>query len=259
MWAELAGRVVMTADRLGKLQEQRIALHGKLAKLRPLQDIYTPAAVVALVRDEAARDPETPVVPIEQQKLYLPSELTAKERAAGCQQGITEMEAKICESQCGDALVKLRRHLHSKRFLISHRDGNITGQARATKSQTLIAQVGERANAAAAKYCCARLALLCLRWVDALAEYPPLLEADITLDGEQIQSDTAAKKKLQMIVAGKGKRTPQHITSAKKKILSLIWTVNRKESEGDENEDKEALHECESQLVAWAQQKLTIL
>jgi hypothetical protein len=238
--AEVGGLALLTADREGKLQERRIALIAKLRKLRNLQKIFTPAAIAALERDEAARDPDAPPIPMEKVKLYLPSALTESERRYGCQRGVVEMEAKLRLAQCGDALANIRCRLHAKRFLILFRDRNVTGQVRATKSRTLIQQVGERVTASAQKYTQARNALIQLLGADSCPQFKELKAEDLTLDGQVEDNDAAAAKKLKMIAAGKGKRTPRHVKGSSKRVMSWIWTA-----QGSDSSDEVQLHECE--------------
>jgi hypothetical protein len=237
----MAGFTLLTADREGKLQERRLAMIGKMRKLRNLQNIFTPGAITALERDEAARDPDAAPIPIEKVKLYLPSELTGSDLRYGCQRGVAEMEARLRVAQCDDALANIRSRLHAKRFLISFRDCNITGQIRATKSRTLIQQVGERVTASSQKYTQARNALIQLEGADAYPRFKELKQQDLMLDGEVQDDDALAVKRLKMIAVGKGKRTPRHVKGSSKRVMSWIWTA-----QGSESEDEEALHECES-------------
>ncbi|KAJ7039475.1 hypothetical protein C8F04DRAFT_1254756 [Mycena alexandri] len=240
--AEMAGLALMTADREGKLQERRLAL---ISKLRTLQRIYTPGAIAAMEREEATRDPNAPPVPIEKTKLYLPSGLTEQQRATGCQRGIPAMEAKLRLAQCGDALANIRCRLHGKWFLIMFRDGNITGQVRATKSRTLIDSVGDRVTASAQKYTQARVLLIQLQGADSIPHFKELKPQDLTLDGQVEDADAAAVKKLKMIQAGKGKRTPRHIKGSSKQVMSWIWSA-----QGSMDSSEEQLHE--SMHIEWS-------
>ncbi|KAJ7446867.1 hypothetical protein B0H11DRAFT_1660545, partial [Mycena galericulata] len=165
-------------------------------------------------------------------RLFMPSELSAGEREHGCQRGIAEMEARLREAQCSDALITLRSHLHSK----------------PTKSRTLIGSIGDKATAAANKYRQGRAALLNLKGPSYAPRFRELKDADLTLDGEEATSDTAARKKLSMLSAGKGARTPRHIAGSSKRVLSWIWTA-----EGALEDDEEGLHA--SIRVEWCRAK----
>jgi hypothetical protein len=120
------------------------------------------------------------------------------------------------------------------------RDRNVTGQVRATKSRTLIQQVGERVTASAQKYTQARNALIQLLGADSCPQFKELKAEDLTLDGQVEDNDTAAAKKLKMIAAGKGKRTPRHVKGSSKRVMSWIWTA-----QGSDSSDEVQLHECE--------------
>jgi hypothetical protein len=229
----------VTADRQGKIQERRIALLAKLRTLRSLQALYSPAVVAAVERDEARRDPEAAPVLVEKIRLYLPSDLTTHERTYGCQRGLPEMEARLREAQCHDALANIRTRLHAKRFLIAYRNSQVTGQGRATKSRTLIDQVSERVMASAEKYRDARKALHNLRGTDSCPEFKELKPEHLALDGEVEESDAQAWAKLRFIAAGKGKRTPRHVKGTSKKVMSWIWT-----SAGSFDSTEEELHDC---------------
>ncbi|KAJ7436806.1 hypothetical protein B0H11DRAFT_1754347 [Mycena galericulata] len=235
--SEIAGHALVTADQESKIQERRLTFLSKYRKFQRLQEIYTPGAVRASQAAEAARDPDASPVPAEKIRLFMPSELSAGEREHGCQRGIAEMEARLREAQCSDALIALRSHLHSKRHLITFRNKNVTGQVKATKSRTLIGSVGDKATAAANKYRQGRSALLNLKGADHAPHFRELKDADLTLDGEEASSDTAARKKLSMLSAGKGAHTPRHIAGSSKRVLSWIWTAP-----GALDDDEEELH-----------------
>lgn len=239
--AQISGLTIVTADRESKLQEQRLALQAKLRPFRVLQQIYTPAAVRAVEREERSRVPEALPVKAENIRLFLPSELTDTERAAGCQEGLAEMEAKLREAQCNDALVKLRAGLHAKRHVMYWKSSNITGQNGATRSQTLVGQINDRISATATKYREARRALLSLKGADYAPHLQPLKDADLTLDGDIKDDESAAKKKLAMISAGKGARTPRHLVGTSRTVMSWIWSAS-----GALDATEDGLHECES-------------
>ncbi|KAJ7142169.1 hypothetical protein C8R46DRAFT_1233204 [Mycena filopes] len=245
--AEIAGMTLVTADRQSKLQESRIALMAKLRPFRALQEVYTPGAVTALARVERARNPDATPVKAENMRLFLPSELTADERGT-CREGLVEMEGKLREGQCGDALVLLRARLHAKRHILYWKGGNVGGQHGATRANTLTGQITDRIQATAKKYNQARTALLKLKGPDCAPHWKPLKEADLTLDGDVKDDDATARKKLSLIQAGKGGRTPRHIAGTSRTVLSWIWA-----SQGALDASENDLHE--SLRVEWARAK----
>ncbi|KAJ7484897.1 hypothetical protein B0H11DRAFT_2157487 [Mycena galericulata] len=245
---ELAGQTVVAADRESKIQEVRLSLLKKLATFRNLQETFMPGAPTIIEADEAARDPETVPPRVEHIKLYMPSDLAEGARTAACVKGLAEMEAKMRAAQCGDALGVLRGRLHAKRHLISFRNDNLTGQNTTTKARSLISEVGDRVTLTAQKYRKGREALIALKGETHAPHFKELKDDDIRLDGDNGESDTAAKKKLAMISAGRGARAPRNAPGQSKRLMSWIWTTNV--SSGDEEKD---LHD--SVRVEWARAK----
>ncbi|KAJ7817577.1 hypothetical protein B0H13DRAFT_1662585 [Mycena leptocephala] len=230
--AELAGHALVTADRASKINDRRRTFFQKLQKFRRLQEIFTPGAARAVAAEEAVRDPDAPPKKAEEVRLYMPSDLPAWEQKHGCQRGVVAIESALRDGQCESAMIAIRSGLHTKRHLIGFRNTQVTGQVKATKARTLIAQVGERVDANAAKYRQGRKALQALVGEDDLPylDHRPhcreLKPSHLTLANEEIESDTAARKKLSLLSAGKGARTPRHITGSSKHVLSWIWMVN---------------------------------
>ncbi|KAJ7496076.1 hypothetical protein B0H11DRAFT_1716264 [Mycena galericulata] len=250
--SEIAGHALVTADRESKIQERRLTFFSKYRKFQQATRDLHPGSC-----SRAARDPDAPPIATEKIQLFMPSELSAYEREHGCQRGIAAMEARLREAQCSDALIALRSHLHSKRHLITFRNKNVTGQVKATKSRTLIGAVGDKATAAANKYRQGRMALLKLKGADHAPHFRELKESDLTLDGEEATSETAARKKLSMLGAGKGARTPRHIAGSSRRVLSWIWTAP-----GALEDKEDELHECTSLVfycsirVEWCRAKV---
>ncbi|KAJ7704630.1 hypothetical protein B0H14DRAFT_2416236 [Mycena olivaceomarginata] len=251
--AEVAGTALVAADREQKIQELRLTTLKKIATFRKLQAIYMPGAASAIETDEAGRDPDEPPPRVEKIKLYMPSDLSAADRLSGCIKNLPDMEVKMRIAQCDNALVVMRGRLHAKRHLITFRNENITGQIKSTKARTLIGQVGDRVTASAEKYRKGRAALVALKGDGYAPHFRPLRETDIRLEGDNGESDAAAKKKLAMISAGRGARAPRTAPGQSKRTMSWIWTV--KAGSGDAERD---LHDCESSFLLssiWARAK----
>ncbi|KAJ7756767.1 hypothetical protein DFH07DRAFT_958904 [Mycena maculata] len=232
--AELAGTALLTADRQNKLHDWRRAVLVKIGMFHDLQKRFMPGAAWAIEEAERERDAEAAPPKPETISLFMPSGMPQLEDPLrGCVKGLLEMEARLRASQCDNAMVQLRSRLHAKRHLIFFRNDNIHGQVHATKARTLIDQIGERIEESAEKYRVARRALIALRGVEAEAAYPELKPADVRLDGDDGESDAAARGKLAMIGAGTSRR-----------LMSWIWTAP-----GALDDAEERLHE--SVRVEW--------
>ncbi|KAJ6631629.1 hypothetical protein B0H10DRAFT_1772681 [Mycena sp. CBHHK59/15] len=170
-------------------------------------------------------------------KLYLPSGLRAVDREHGCRKGLSVMEAKLREGQCGDSLRRLRSRLHAKRHMLTYRDANV-GQRAMTRAYSLVERIGERVDAVAAKYRRARDALIALKGLDECAGWKELKPGDIQLDEER-EVDAKARKKLGNIGSSKFRRVPGPAMSSRERSMSWIWTEG-----GGPGEDEAELHEC---------------
>ncbi|KAJ7889257.1 hypothetical protein B0H13DRAFT_1888092 [Mycena leptocephala] len=237
--AQISGLTLITADRESKIQEHRFALHAKLRTFRTLQQIYTPAAAAAVEREERSRNPDaTPVKP-ENIRLFLPSELTDSEWATGCQEGLAEMEAKLREAQCNDALVKLRGHLHAKHHILYWKPSNVTGQIGATCSQTLIGQISDRITATATKYRDARRALRSLKGTQGFRSHTGWRREGRRVScEEEISNDLSWERR----------QAARHMAGMSRTVMSWIWA-----SRGALDPEEDGLHE--SLRVEWARGK----
>ncbi|KAJ7017149.1 hypothetical protein C8F04DRAFT_979871, partial [Mycena alexandri] len=190
---------------------------------------------------EEGRDPDRPAPTAENIKLWLPSELKADVRRRACRKGVPEVEAKVRQAQCTDALNDLRSRLHAQRHLITWRNSNSTGQRAATRSATLIGRVGDRIARVAEKYRRAREALIELKGPTFAPEFKVLEAKDLTTNLEE-ESDADARRKLARL--GSTKRARNEPTSGKK-TFSWLWTAG-----GGPGEDEAQLHE--SVRVEWS-------
>ncbi|KAJ7439189.1 hypothetical protein B0H11DRAFT_1752144 [Mycena galericulata] len=225
MKAEMS-KTRLTADRESKVNEHCVAFMAKLRRFRKLQRVYTPGAIRVILVEEASRDEDALPPKAEHVHLYLPSALSAEERVNGCQRGLPDMEARLREAQCSDALVDIRAALHTKSHLISFKNENVTGQVHLTRSQTLISQVGARVTAYHHKYSEARRALIVLKGAHHAPHFMKLRTTDLTLDAEEKESDAKSQEKLGKISAGKQGRAACNGPS-RSRLLSWIWTARR--------------------------------
>jgi hypothetical protein len=238
--AELKGTALMAADCENRIQEWCHALLVKIGKFHGLQKIYMPGAALALDELEGKRDMEAPAPAAEKVKLFMPNEMTpqsANDTLCGCVPGLVEMEAKLCVTQCNNSLSLLRARLHAKHHLIHFCNSNVTGQIQSTKARTLIDQVGEWVELYANRYRQGHKALEALKGSEAYPHLLPLRPDDVQLDGDAGESDTAARKKLAMISAGRGAHAPHNAPGMLKRVISWVWMAWGAL-------DKAALHDC---------------
>ncbi|KAH7904935.1 hypothetical protein BJ138DRAFT_1106403 [Hygrophoropsis aurantiaca] len=232
-----------TVNQASVLEDKRIACLNKLRGFRDLQRLYMPGAVCCIQREDDSRDREALPPNVENIKLWLPSDLPPSDRLSGCVKDLPDMERKLREAQCHDALDALRARLHAKAYLITFRNKNMRGQVQSTRSRTLIARIGDRANFCAQKYRHARSALIRLSGQEFDGHtFKELLPTDLTLDcedGADVQSQQALAR------AGKdtGPRTKKK--SNGRKILSWIWTAGG----GPDEEQESGVHQ--SVRVEW--------
>ncbi|KAJ7116241.1 hypothetical protein C8R43DRAFT_1137919 [Mycena crocata] len=249
--AESAGLALVTANRESRIHDMRLSFFAKLRTFRNLQEIYMPGAIRAVKREDERRDTDAEPPKAEAVKLWMPSEFEEEEeRGEACQSGLGDMEAKLREAQCSDALLAIRSRLHTKRHLIGFRDQFITGQNDTTKARKLIDVVGDRVNTSEKKYTRARGALSVLKGKDHAPHFKVLKREDLTLDGELGDKEVAARKKLALAGVGKRNRLPRHLEGSTRKTLSWIWTaVNA--TFGPEDEP----HLHEAVRVEWSRAK----
>ncbi|KAK6993086.1 CxC2 domain-containing protein [Favolaschia claudopus] len=224
--AQLKGTALITADRENRMQEWRHALLVKIGKFRALQKVYMPGSIQALEDFEAGRNADLPPPTAERVKLFMPSQMSAEsDGLRGCVAGLLKMEEKLRVSQCENSLASLRARLHAKRHLITFRNSFVTGQVHSTKARTLIEQVGERIDSYADRYRQGHSALEALGVASSYRHLRQLKPEDVQLDGDDGESDSAARKKLAMIGSGRGARAPRNAPGTSKRLMSWIWTA----------------------------------
>ncbi|KAJ7078540.1 hypothetical protein B0H15DRAFT_788814, partial [Mycena belliarum] len=246
--SELAGTVLVAADRENKIQEWRHTLLVKIATFRNLQKVYMPGAAAAIAAAEAERNFDEVAPKPEAIKLWMPSDMQPANEAdvlRGCVPGLLDMEAKMRVAQCENSLVSLRSRLHAKGFLIGFRNENVTGQLGSSRAGTLIGLVGERVTAYAKRYRMGRQALISLHGAERYPHLLPLLDSHITLDGDWGESDLEAREKLSLLGSGAGARTSRVAPGTSRRTMSWIWTAPGALEDGEAR-----LHE--SIRVEWA-------
>ncbi|OJT12474.1 hypothetical protein TRAPUB_10982 [Trametes pubescens] len=141
------------------LHERRNALRRKLLKYRELQGVYMPRAMSLIANDPACHND---VERVEDVRLVLPSEIALLQRGVVCSPRLCEMEERMREAQCRDALQDVRNQLHIIDHLFRYKKVNVRHQGANTRVRTDIASQDTKKTRAAEKYRRARRAKLAL-------------------------------------------------------------------------------------------------
>ena len=201
-----------------------------------------PAATIMLNKDEASQQalPEANCRSLEAefQLLCLPSLLPADHRKHNCNANLVEIEVKLREAQCHDALDKIRSLQRGRLSFIGFRNRNIRGQNPNTRAKDTLDRLEDKTKAMAVKYMAARDALLALRgpgrWEQELR---PLVHGDLTTpDGQEISieipGDTVGPDGRTL---SKKQRTAERLGLGQgKKTVSWIWTTTGAIGDGDD-------------------------
>jgi hypothetical protein len=77
-------------------------------------------------------------------KLFLPSELSAENRARACEKGLDSIEAEMRECELHDTLEELRQALRTRTATNRYRHRNLSGQRALTRGQGVLRQIQVR-------------------------------------------------------------------------------------------------------------------
>ncbi|KAJ7030837.1 hypothetical protein C8F04DRAFT_1186481 [Mycena alexandri] len=144
----------------------RTKLIRRLDQLRDLQGTYSPASIVALESREAPVG-ELP----ENEPLFLPSALSEAERAAGCSEGLVDIEMLLRNAQCQTSLVWLRNQLHIKARFLNYKKLHARHQGANTRSRTIVARNESKIRLHSEKYQAAWNAILAITGGDESKMY----------------------------------------------------------------------------------------
>ncbi|KAJ7059029.1 hypothetical protein C8F01DRAFT_1303448, partial [Mycena amicta] len=229
---EVRGNATLTADRSSQIDELRATFFKKLNSIQREQEVFMAGVTVLRAAEEERRDGELPAPKAEDVKLWLPSDLTDLQRSWVCKSALPEVEAKLREAQCGDALAKIRSHLYAKTHLIHTRNAMAVGQAASTRSSTLIQRVGDRLEREVTKYTQAWTALRRLKGKDYAPHLRELQRGDLHVRTET-ESDARARIRLGRLgESRRGRNEPTATTAAEgSKGVSWIWSAVREDDE----------------------------
>nr|GAT46441.1 predicted protein [Mycena chlorophos] len=234
---------LMTASHELKTEELRASLLRKIVRFRELQCIYMPGAPAVLAKIETLRDQNEVPPPPELIRLVMPSQMAWKNDLGGptgCLPGLAVIEERQRVSQCENTLSQLRSSLHARRWLIAHRNANLTGQRQTTRAAKLMERMGHRTDWLKARYDRGFGALAGLRVAAAYAYLRPLSPDDVRLDQDRDIADLDARSKLAKINTSRGARPSRNMpsTSKSRRLMSWIWTA-----QGAFDDDEAHLHD----------------
>ncbi|KAF7308292.1 CxC2 domain-containing protein [Mycena chlorophos] len=233
--AHIKSPYLVSATHEIKTEELRSSLSQKIARFRELQAIYMPGAAAVLAVHESARDHNALSPEPEEVILLMPSQMPRRPDYQGdgdldagphgCLPGLAKIEERQRVAQCDNSLSELRGALHSKRWLIAHRNANFTGQRQTTRAAQLIQRMSRHGDGLADRYHRGHDALCGLGIV---AKYPHLRvlnQSDVQLDGDSDFADLDARRKLASIGSGHGARPPRNMPRRSRRVMSWIWTA----------------------------------
>lgn len=171
-----------------------------------------PAVAPVLAEDPACC---TEVQQVERIRIGLPSEISASRRDAVCSARLIELEDRLREAQCRDALQDLRNKLHTIDQLYHYKKLNVRNQGPNTRARTGISQQEVRKARAAKKYRRARRAKLALSGAGPWEAELKVLEDD-DIRGIQDDDPRAVEKR-------KRKRGDKAGPAEGRRKISWIW------------------------------------
>lgn len=171
-----------------------------------------PAVAPVLAEDPACC---TEVQQVECIRIGLPLEISASRRDAVCSERLIELEDRLREAQCRDALQDLRNKLHTIDQLYHYKKLNVRNQGPNTRARTGISQQEVRKARAAKKYRRARRAKLALSGAGPWEAELKVLEDD-DIRGIQDDDPRAVEKR-------KRKRGDKAGPAEGRRKISWIW------------------------------------
>lgn len=139
--------------------EQRNNLRRQIQKFRRAQDEHMPT----LRQHVATGDSGTPLPPVHEESLLLPSHLAEEIRRAVCDDDLVDIEHRLRYAQCHEALNNLRDHLRARMIVSIFKVKNSVGQKENTRSRQTLSSIDAKIIAAKHEYRQARAALLTFR------------------------------------------------------------------------------------------------
>ncbi|KAH9855406.1 hypothetical protein C2E23DRAFT_724163 [Lenzites betulinus] len=194
------------------IHERRNALRRKLVKYRELQGVYMPQAMALIANNPAC---QSDVEHVEGVCLVLPSEIAPVQRGIVCPPRLCEMEERMREAQCRDALQDIRNQLHIIDHLFRYKKVNVRHQGANTRIRTDLSTQDVKKTRAAEKYRRARRAKLTLSGAGVWEEeFRQLEDKDIRAIVDDDPDEVALRKR---------KRGEKGAVAEGHRTISWIW------------------------------------
>lgn len=165
MKREIKGVAKPTALQATSFVESRTTLLKRLNRFREIQHTYMPGVDAQVLAHEARLSSKSPAtaVHVEDATLFMPSELTNRQRDEYCVEGLAEIENRLRYAEAFESLEELRRHLRCRTYMNRFKVKNITGQKDNTRARDKQSTIDAAVKAAELRYNRARTSLLTLR------------------------------------------------------------------------------------------------
>lgn len=168
---EVRGLRKQTVLQTTSLVERRTTLIKHIQRFREIQRLHMPefdaSTYAQTVEPSSASSTNA-----EDSILWLPSDLSIRDRRRYCSGSLAEMEDRLRFAEATDTLESLRHHLRTRSFANRFKIANVTGQVHNTRAREHQHHIDDNVRAAELQYCRARKALLELRgngdWENAL-------------------------------------------------------------------------------------------
>ncbi|KAG1907619.1 uncharacterized protein F5891DRAFT_1124520 [Suillus fuscotomentosus] len=198
-----------------ELNQHRITLQQQLAHFRIIQRVYM-VGIEGWIEDQDMNSSEE----VEDESLWLPSTLPPSNRDLLCTNNIAHIEAELHKGQCRDSLDKLRRQLHTKSHFVKHRNLDLRGQQANTRTNSSLARLNTKINAAAEKYRVAWSALLELVGISELDREFQSLEA------KDIMAPVDTVSGVRSTTGMRGRRDASRGLGQGYQMTSWIWSIS---------------------------------
>lgn len=142
---------LQTAKQSGTLLDRRNVLGRSIDAVEELRGVYMPG-ILQYLTDEQENMSRNPDCNPEDAKIWLPSTISESARSWVGTEGLTDIEVRLRNARCRDALDGLRHTLRVKSRMVQFKNTNVRGQRDSGRSREVIDGIHNRAKGFADKY-----------------------------------------------------------------------------------------------------------